>query len=140
VVGDVYGVLPFGNTCVVRKVTGALLWQVMEKSVGANLGSGGFLQIAGFKVEYSPEAAAGSRLLKMTLLDGNRDIPRDDTTEYTAVTNDFTNTGGDGYGMLRQPTASPSLEVMADVVVDYLKAKATLSPADYSGRIVPVAR
>ena len=58
VVGDIYTVLPFGNTCVVRKVTGQVLWQVLEKSVASEPAAfGGFLQIAGFKFTYKLSGA-----------------------------------------------------------------------------------
>jgi 5'-nucleotidase len=129
VIGDVFTVLPFGNTCVVRKITGAKLWSVLERSVFASPSTyGGFLQIAGFKYEYSAGATAGTRVLKVTL-DGGRDIPKTDSTEYTLVTNDFTSAGGDGYVELVQPTASPARDVMADVLRDYIQTKTPIAAA-----------
>lgn len=134
VVGDVFTVLPFGNTCVVRKVKGSVLWQALEKSVSAYPAtSGGFLQIAGFKFSFSAAAAAGSRVTQVTL-DGGKNVPSNDATEYTLVTNDFTSAGGDGYTMLIEPTPSPARDVLADVVLGYVKAKSPIvTPA--SGRI-----
>lgn len=141
VVGDIYTVLPFGNVCVVRKVTGQLLWQVLEKSVFTEPARfGGFLQIAGFKYTYSIGAAAGARVQSVTLLDGSangKDIPSTDTTEYTLVTNDFTNAGGDGYSMLKQDSPSPGLEVIADVLDEYVKKHTPLTPST-DGRILQV--
>ncbi|HRG99483.1 MAG TPA: 5'-nucleotidase C-terminal domain-containing protein [Polyangiaceae bacterium] len=138
VLGDIYTVLPFGNTCVVRKITGAKLWTVLERSVGSAGTTpttyGGFLQIAGFKFEYSAAAAAGSRVQKVTL-DGPRDIPRTDATEYTFVTNDFTSAGGDGYTELIQSPPALGRDVMADVLRDYIQAKSPIAvPA--GGRVI----
>jgi 5'-nucleotidase len=123
VVGDVYTVLPFGNLCVVRKITGQVLWQVLEKSVEKlPATNGGFLQIAGFKFTYDAALAPGSRVVSVTLDAGNKDIPKTDTTEYTVVTGDFTNAGGDGYTMLIEPTPSAARDITADVLLGYLRA------------------
>lgn len=136
VAGDIYTVLPFGNALVVRTITGQVLWQALEYSVGVMPSvSGRFLQIAGFKFSWSQTAPAGSRVQSVQLVDaeGNaiKDISRDDATEYKMVTNDFTNAGGDGYTMLVQPQAAPVREVMADVLLDYLQGKTSISPRNY---------
>jgi 2',3'-cyclic-nucleotide 2'-phosphodiesterase (5'-nucleotidase family) len=135
VVGDIFTTLPFGNTCIVRKISGDLLWQVLEKSVFAKPAiSGGFLQIAGFKYSFQVSKAPGARVLSVTLLDGSsggagKDIPKGDPTLYTLVTNDFTNAGGDGYSMLIETVPSPKLDIMADVLKDYIKAHSPVSTA-----------
>ena len=130
VAGDIYTLLPFGNVAVVRKLTGATLWQALEYSVAKYPNADGrFLQIAGFRFEYSASAAPGARVTKVTI--GDKDIPRDDATEYTVVTNDFTNAGGDGYTMLVESTPSAGREVLAAVVLDYVKAKGALHVGDY---------
>jgi 5'-nucleotidase len=136
VAGDIYTVLPFGNALVTRTITGQVLWQALEYSVAALPAvSGRFLQIAGFKFSYSASAPSGSRVVSVQLVDGQgnviKDIPRDDATEYKMVTNDFTNGGGDGYSMLVQPQAAPVREVMADVLLEYLKGKTAISPRSY---------
>ncbi len=136
VLGDVYNVLPFGNTCVVRKITGATLWKVLETSVARfPATNGGFLQIAGFKFQFSQSAPASTRVQSVTLLDGTVDIPRTDTRQYTLVTNDFTSGGGDGYTDLIEPVPAPGRDVMADVLRDFLLAKTPIVTPP-SGRIV----
>src|SRR6185369_3400374 len=123
VVGDPYTVLPFGNVCVVRKISGTLLYQVLEKSVGTGpaptTSYGGFLQIAGFKYTYAPANAVGSKVTSVTLDDGTPIA--NDATLYTMVTNDFTNAGGDGYTMLVETTPSAGRDIMADVLNEYIK-------------------
>jgi 5'-nucleotidase len=69
----------------------------------------------------------------VTLADGTA---RDATT-YTLATNDFVNAGGDGYTALADGTGT-SREVMADVVLEYIQAKGTISPS-LDGRIDDLA-
>ncbi len=130
VVGDIYNVLPFGNLCVVRKVTGKTLWQVLEKSVAIYPATfGGFVQVAGFSFEWKESAPAQARVQKVTLTEGAKDIPKEDPTEYTLVLNDFQNAGGDGMTMLIEPQRSASREIMADILRDYIIAKSPITIA-----------
>jgi 2',3'-cyclic-nucleotide 2'-phosphodiesterase (5'-nucleotidase family) len=129
-VGDAVSVLRFNNSAVVRKVSGKLLWQVLEYSVAKYPAPDGrFLQIAGFK--YTFDKAMTPRVQSVTLIEGNKDIPSNDATEYVAVTNDFTNGGGDGYDMLKETTPSAARDVMVDLFVTFIKAKMTLDPTTY---------
>lgn len=134
VLGDPVAVLNLGNKAVVRSITGKALWEALEFSV-ARLPSidGRFLQIAGFKFEAKVGNAVGSRILKVALDDGTV-ITNDATKSYKMVTGDFTSRGGDGYTMLIEPVASPELDLMSDIFIEYIKGK-TLDPASYSGRI-----
>ena len=129
VIGDVFSVLPFGNTCVVRKITGEQLWLTLEHSVAKTPASDGrFLQIGGFKFSYSAKSAVGSRVKSVTLLADGKEIPNSKDFMLTMVTNDFTNAGGDSFTMLIEKAPSPALEVMADVVLSYLKKQGTFAP------------
>ncbi len=134
VVGDVYTVLPFGDFCVVRPITGATLWLMLEQSVSLEpAANNGFLQISGFKFTYSLSAPVGARVQSVTLDDGTV-VSRDDTTTLSLVDNDYLDAGGDSYGMLVQSPPASTRGVEADVVLDYLKANPQLTPA-LKGRI-----
>jgi len=141
VVGDPYGVLPFGNTLVVRDVTGAQLWAAMENGVSRITSStclgadGRFPQISGFKFAFDCTAAAGSRILWITLTDGTA-IPNSAASTYSLTTSNFVNAGGDGYTMFKDGQGA-SLEPDADVLRDYLRAVGTITPT-IDGRIVKV--
>ena len=50
-----------------------------------------------------------------------------DETELTMVTNDFTSSGGDGYTMLVEQKPSAGQDVMADVLLEYVKAHSPLT-------------
>ncbi|MBS1153592.1 MAG: putative 5-nucleotidase, partial [Myxococcaceae bacterium] len=132
--GDVFTVLPFGNIVVTRTVTGTQLWAALEHGVGAMPAvNGRFPQISGFKFTWGTTLDAGSRVLSVALADGTPVAK--DSTLYTLSTNDFTNGGGDGYLMFADGQGV-SREVMADVLVDFIKDAGTISPVD-AGRITP---
>ncbi len=134
VVGDAYSVLPFGNFCVVRPVTGAVLWEALEQSVSSEPSpNDGFLQIAGFAFVYQPSAATGVRVQSVTLDDGTA-IAREDPTTYLLVDTNYLDTGGDDYGMLAQTPAATPRDVDADVLLEYLRANPQMTPAA-GGRI-----
>ena len=134
VVGDAYAIYPFEDLCVLRPVTGAVLWQMLEQSVfSAPAASNGFLQVAGFQFTYSLSAGAGARVQSVQLLDGTT-IPRASTTVFQLVDNDYIDRGGDSYGMLVQAAPAPGRDPTADVLVDYLRSAGPF-PGTVAGRI-----
>jgi 5'-nucleotidase len=137
VIGDVFTVLPFGNSVVTRTVTGTQLWAALENGVSqinsaTCLGADGrFPQISGFKFTFQCSLPAGSRVLSVSLTDGTPILP--DATTYTLATNDFVNAGGDGYAVLRDGQGI-TREVMADVLLAYIQSLGTITPTT-DGRI-----
>ena len=99
--GSVIGVSPFGNYLVTKKITGADLKSILEKSLemGANNlkayqegkhewpanGGGSYLQIGGMKVDYDPARSLDNRLVSVDI--GGAPLDLDST--YTVVTNQF---------------------------------------------------
>jgi len=126
VAGDVYSVLPFGNSVVTRTVTGTQLYAALENSVSSLPGSNGrFLQISGFSYRYDVSKPVGSRVVSV-ILDGGAPIVKDAVT-YTLALPDFTNAGGDGYTMLADGQGT-SRELDAQVVLEAIKAQGTITP------------
>lgn len=126
VAGDVYSVLPFGNTVVTRTVTGTQLYAALENSVSALPGaSGRFLQVSGFSFTYDVSRPVGSRIVSVTL-NGGAPILRD-TTSYTLALSDFTNAGGDEYTMFADGQGV-SRELDAQVVLEYIQGLGTITP------------
>lgn len=137
VIGDVFAVLPFGNSVITRTVTGKQVWAVMEHSVeGLPEAKGWFGQISGFKVTYDSSKPAGQRVVSIDLEAGGA-IPNSDTQTYTFATSDFIATGGDGYTMLADNDGT-SRDKMADVLLSHIKTVGTLSSAK-AGRLVDLA-
>lgn len=132
VIGDVYAVLPFGNSVVTRTVTGAQLWAMLEHSVSAlPAANGRFGQISGFRFEFDSTRMPGARVLSVELDGGTPIAP--DQTAYTLATSDFIDQGGDGYTMLLNGDGV-SREKMAEVLLGHIRALATLE-AITDGRI-----
>ena len=106
-VGEVITVLPFGNTLAIADVTGAELKEAFEISVG-NYPSenGGFLHVAGGKVEFDASEPAGNRVVSVAYetADGSFVEVEDDQT-YTIATNAFTAKGGDGFTVFEEAYA-----------------------------------
>jgi 5'-nucleotidase len=135
-VGDVFAVLPFGNSVLTRTVTGAQLYAVLEHSVAIIPGANGrFGQISGFRFTYDSSRPAGSRVVSVQLNDGTPILP--DGSVYTFATNDFVNAGGDGYTMLADGQGI-TREVMFDVVLQYIQGQGTITPTT-EGRITNLA-
>ncbi|MEO6122852.1 MAG: 5'-nucleotidase C-terminal domain-containing protein [Ilumatobacteraceae bacterium] len=137
-VGDVYTVLPFGNTAVTRSVTGAQLWAALENGVSqinpvtCNGADGRFPQISGFSFSFSCTAAPGSRVVAVTLADSTP-VLNSAAVSLTMATNDFVNAGGDFYTEFRDGQGV-TREVMADVLLDYIEGLGTITPV-IEGRI-----
>ncbi|MGX9133309.1 bifunctional metallophosphatase/5'-nucleotidase [Rummeliibacillus sp. JY-2-4R] len=104
-VGQVITVLPFGNTLATMQLTGAELKAAFEIGVGSELQengylkeNGGFLHVAGGKVEYDSSKPAGSRVVSISYKDADGNFkPIQDNETYTVATNAFTAKGGDNY-------------------------------------------
>src|SRR5690606_22309549 len=98
-VGEVITVLPFGNTLATMDVTGTELKEAFEISFSKYpLENGGFLHVAGGKVEFDSTKPVGERVVSISYKDDEgKYILVEDATTYTVATNAFTAKGGDGY-------------------------------------------
>lgn len=106
-VGEIISVLPFGNTLATMEVTGAELKAAFELSLKElPRENGGFLHVAGAKVEYDSSKADGSRVVSISLeTEEGTFEPISETETYTIATNAFTAKGGDGYTMFEEAYA-----------------------------------
>jgi len=121
--GDVFEVLPFQNTLVTVKVTGAQL----KKALNA-----GLLAVSGIRVRLDLKKPGGQQLVSVTLSDGT---PIEDAQIYSVTTNDFVVAGGDGFGELgRGREIKDTGILLRDALLDYVKDKRVLSPV-LDGRI-----
>ena len=99
--GDVLAVLPFDSALVTLRITGDVLHQALEHSVGKwPQHAGQFFQISGFQVTYNGKAPKGSRV-KRVIIGG---APLDLSKHYTVATDAFVANGGDGFDMLTHVT------------------------------------
>jgi len=137
--GQVLTVLPFGNSVVTLRVTGAELKAMLENGVSKVPASDGrFPQVSGLCFTYNVAAAAGSRVTRAVrqAADGTctgAAIDLTATSSYSIAENDFMVGGGDGYPNFL--SRSTTRGVMDQVAADYITLKTPISPA-IQGRIV----
>jgi 2',3'-cyclic-nucleotide 2'-phosphodiesterase (5'-nucleotidase family) len=141
--GEMFAVLPFGNSTVILTLTGDQFRQAFlngfQPACDPNFagGTGRFPQISGFKVTYhcngttpvvdgmwkTPDGVAGPAT----------PIGPSDTVRF--VTNDFMYTGGDGYTIFKSGTdVKQTGDLLLDVAIAYVEAHSPVSAAP-EGRI-----
>lgn len=142
-VDDVESIDTNGNSLSVKKVTPKDLYSILEngvsklnppKSQGDPLTGpdGRFPQVAGMRVEYDitkepyvPGSSEGERVTKIVLLnaDGSdgKVLDRLDTnTQIGFVSNDFENSAGDGYLMLKDHPVLAEGDVITNIIAAYI--------------------
>ena len=120
--------LPFGNVVVKLSLTGTQVWDVLENGVSEiEEQSGRFPQVSGMSFTYNPKAKAGARVVSVKI--GSQSLNKGRT--YTMATNDYMASGGDGYSVLKKAKViinASNATIMASMVMDYIKAKGSVSP------------
>ncbi len=128
--GNVFEVLPFQNTMITLKLTGAQMKKTLERGLVTSVG---VAAVSGVRVRLDRTKPDGQRVVSLILLDG---APVDDSKLYSVTTNDFVLAGGDGFTELAKGTDIMDTGILLrDVLVDYIKARRVLSPT-LDGRLV----
>lgn len=134
---DILTELPFGNTSVLVRISGATLKAALENGFSRLNDAGGrFPQVSGIEVEVDASAPVGSRVVSLK----RNGVPVDPQATLAVASNNFMLAGGDSYDMLRDGTvligATDGL-LLANVVMDYIAAAGGVAePADGGKRIV----
>ncbi|MBX6364287.1 MAG: 5'-nucleotidase C-terminal domain-containing protein [Gemmatimonadetes bacterium] len=122
-----YELSPFGNRLVVLTLTGAKLREAIEQAVrGGEPGA----QLSGVVATYDPTRPPGSRVVSLTLSDGQ---PVRDDAAYTVAVNDFLAGQGDAFTAFANPVARKDTGIVdLDALIEYLKAlpQPVRAPAD----------
>ena len=130
---DVLSILPFENTLVKVRLTGAHIKRLLEHGISvAGQEDGRFPQVSGLSFTYDARLAVGSRLSSVEL--GDKAL--DPLKSYTIAVNAYLLGGGDGYDfkgseVLVKPEEGP---VEPDVVMEAIKKMGTIAP-QVEGRI-----
>jgi 5'-nucleotidase/UDP-sugar diphosphatase len=128
--GNAFEVLPFQNTLVTLKLTGAQLKKTLERGLVTTVG---VLAQSGLRVQFDRMKPPGQQVVSVLLLDGT---PLDDSKLYSITTNDFVVAGGDGFTEFARGTDIIDTGILLrDVFVDYIKVHRAISPK-LDGRIV----
>ena len=140
--GEMFAVLPFGNSTVIETLTGAQLKSALLNGLSpvcnAAIATGRFPQISGLKVQFHCNGAT-------PVIDGMWKAPDGplgplnpilDTDTVRLVTNDFMFAGGDGYTILTEGTDLLYTDhSLLDVSIEYIAAQSPVGPL-VEGRIV----
>src|SRR5262245_8181960 len=128
--GNAFEVLPFQNTLITLKLTGAQLKKTFERGLVPTVG---MIALSGVRVQLDRIRPPGQRVVSAMLLDGTA---IDDAKLYTVTTNDFVVAGGDGFTEFANGTDIVDHGiVLRDVFVDYIRFHRVISPI-LDGRIV----
>lgn len=128
--GNAFEVLPFQNTLVTLKLTGAQLRKTLERGLTSTVG---LPAVSGLRVQFDRSKPPGQQVVHAVLLDGSA---LEDSKLYSVTTNDFVLAGGDGYDEFAKGTDIVDSGIfLRDVLVEYVKAHRTISPK-LDGRIV----
>ncbi|WP_288579913.1 bifunctional UDP-sugar hydrolase/5'-nucleotidase [uncultured Methylobacterium sp.] len=124
---DVQTELPFGNTSVLVRISGAILRAALENGF-SEIGrpSGRFPQVSGIAVTVDPMRPAGQRVVAVAV----GEAPLDPARTYLVAANNFMLGGGNDYGMLAQGetlVGTTDGTLVANVVMSYIQANAPLT-------------
>jgi 5'-nucleotidase len=127
--GELFSVQPFGNTMVVKTMTGDMIYRLLEQQ---QFGSPGgvpvrILQVSdGFTYSYDSSRPAGSRVIDGSVkIDG---VPVDKAAPYRVAMNNFLADGGDGFSVFREGTDQLGGAVDLDALVNYFMANSPVAP------------
>lgn len=133
--GQLYAVMPFGNSMVTMNLAGAQILRLLEQQWEAPQSAGGpVLQVSsGFTYTWDASKPAGAAAGQ-----GNRVVPAslklngvaiDPAKTYRVTVNNFMASGGDNFTVLKQGTNQQAGPVDIDVFEDYFKARSPVSPS-----------
>ncbi|MGJ7582600.1 bifunctional metallophosphatase/5'-nucleotidase [Variovorax sp. RHLX14] len=126
--GQLFSVQPFGNSLVVKTMTGAQLRALLEQQFNSGANTTGaprvLLASTGFSYTYNLAAAAGSRITAMKLAG----TPVLDATTYRVTMNSFLATGGDNFTVFNEGTQTIGGDQDIDALEAYIKANKPLMP------------
>jgi 2',3'-cyclic-nucleotide 2'-phosphodiesterase (5'-nucleotidase family) len=124
---DIETMLPYGNRAVVVSMPGAVLRQVLERSV-AHVPQpwGGFLQVSGLRMRVDLQTSLPQqRITGLEIRKSNGEyVPLVPEKIYRIVTNSFLAGGGNGYTLLRDArTETPDRMLIRDIIMRRMAAR-----------------
>ncbi|MCL2628532.1 MAG: 5'-nucleotidase C-terminal domain-containing protein [Oscillospiraceae bacterium] len=149
--GDIISILPFGNTLMVKNITPAVLFEVLENGVSGIVAvdehtidyelspQGRFPQISGFNFVYDPTAPIGERIISVALDNGTLLSAGDNTTVLTLAGSNYVMTGGDYYSMLETLPVHRELSSADEALSEYIRKNSPINTS-VTGRITLLAQ
>jgi len=143
-VAQVYEIIPFGDTLVTMKLSGAQVVSTLEDAVdfalanyGRNFPQNPLTYVSGIKFSVNPDKAKGGRVADAEALQGDGSYaPLDPAATYFVCVNNFIAAGGDKYTTLTSGTdVIDTGFIDAEVLLDWAKDK-VLMPTEERIHIV----
>jgi 5'-nucleotidase/UDP-sugar diphosphatase len=127
--GDVYSILPFGNSLVTVELTGAELKQLLASQVTTartgEFGGQAQLQVSGVQYEWADNAfLPWDERIRDVYVNGE---PLDEDETYTVTVNSYM-AGWDGSVLEDAPRVSTTEALYGTVTAEYIKEKGTVAP------------
>lgn len=126
---DAASIMPFNNTIVTKKLTGASLRKALEQQWQPATASRPYLALGLSKnvtYTYDPTAADGKHITSVTI-DGK---PLQDNETYTVASNSFLMAGGDNFTAFGEGTGtSDSGLIDQTLFIEWIKSHSPLSPS-----------
>jgi 5'-nucleotidase len=132
---ELFTVQPFGNSLVVKTMTGAMIHDLLEQQFSqTSATTRTILQVsAGFTYSWYRNAAGqhvrvnGNVVVPGSIMLNGTVVP-DDGTSYRVTMNSFLATGGDGFTVFNQGTDQLGGDIDLDALVDYFGAHSPVAP------------
>ncbi|CAN5848143.1 5'-nucleotidase C-terminal domain-containing protein [soil metagenome] len=141
---DTFDIAPFANFISVIEVSAEDFVAAVEHGLaGLPDPAGSFAHWSGLVVEYDPDAAAGSRVVNLTLDDGTEVVQGGQVMSDAPVaiaTIDFLAAGNDGYDMFEAYDLTLVGVPYQQSLAEYLAGLGTVTAADYSDPVEPADR
>ncbi|HEX4762335.1 MAG TPA: 5'-nucleotidase, partial [Sphingomicrobium sp.] len=114
--GQIFAMQPFGNSVVVKTLTGAQLKTLLEQQFQAERPKM-LMPSRGFNFAYDPRLPAGQRIVEMRL----NGKPIDARGRYRVAINNFLASGGDNFTVLAQATQAADAGLDLDALEAWLR-------------------
>ncbi|MDF3838778.1 5'-nucleotidase C-terminal domain-containing protein, partial [Cupriavidus basilensis] len=140
-VGGIYSVLPFKNTLVQLKMTGAEVKASLEDAVSAVVANntGSYPYTGGLRWAIDLNQPAGSRLSQLEVKSASGYVPLDPAKTYAVITNNFLADGQDGYTTMKSVVGARRSDVGLDYAEAFLTYVEGLPGASKELKKLPVA-
>ena len=131
-IGEVYTMLPFGNTLVTLEMNGSDILEMLEDSIDRSLirkeDTGAFLYFSGAKITIDKAKPEGERIVSFQIQNSNQEwIEIDPSRTYSLATNSYIAKGHDYYSQMQN--ASNKVDtgfVLAEIFIQYAKRERVL--------------
>jgi 5'-nucleotidase len=121
---QLFSVQPFGNSLVVKSMTGAQIKALLEQQFKNIVSPRVLFGSVGFSYSYDLKRAAGSRVSDLRLAG----VAISPATLYRVAMNSFLASGGDGFSAFAEGGDALGGELDVDALESYLKSNARLQP------------